>query len=261
MSTAASPLASANPNPGSTAAPGTDGKIPAAGAAAGQPELAAMQKQLTDMKSEMAEKDRAIEFWANKAKAAPASAAPKAEEVEDDTDILEAITTRGAKGFDEIAKKRGFIKGDDVDSRINSTVGRVTKEQELKKQYPELNDSKSEFFKLTADNYGVLVKAGTAPAVAMEMAAAQTELQLLREGKRKLPAQQKADDDAQKEKDRKARIKAQSGEGGRTAPAAGDETDDELTDEQKRICSAMGISEAQYKERAKTGVAMKGIGR
>ncbi len=247
-------------NESSTAATSAAATAAATGSTAVTPAAVdpAFQKQLDDLKSELEESKRATEFWHGKAKSSekPAAAAV-ADEPEED--ILEAITTKGAKGLDAILAKRGYVRAVDVDAKVNARAEALTKEQQLLEQYPDLKKKDSEFFKQAAMFYGELVKANTSPAVAMEMAAERTELKFMREGKIKTPSQQAEDAKAQREKDRRARIAAQSGESGGRTSAAADEEDDELTDVQKNIARSMGISEDAYKARAKKGVAMKGI--
>lgn len=225
--------------------------------AAGAPpvvDAAALAAQIAELREQVAEGQRVAQFWADKAKTA-APAKPAAEP-EDETDVLEAITTGGAKGFDALAKKRGFIQRDEVQSLIDSKASALTKEQELIGRYPELQNKKSDFFKQTAVHYGELVRSGTPPAIAMELASEKTELGLMREGKIK-PANA-APNKEEKEAARLARIKAQGGET-RRAAAPEDEGDEELTAQQKHIAAAMGISEEAYTKRAKAGVKMKGL--
>lgn len=250
---------------------------PAAAAAAAGPDPVALQKQidelnkqLGDTKTELGETRRAAEFYEGKAKEKPAPAAAAAAATEeDDVDVLEAITTRGAKGLGSLLDKLGYVKASDVDKKVDAKTAGVLKEQALLKQYPDLDDKKSEFFKETATAYGELVKQGVSGPVAMEMAAERVELRFMREGKIKTPSETKAE----KERDRKARIAAQGGEGVGRTPSAAEEEDDTLTAEQERIVRSMLVGNpgkdgkpmdfAQateaYKARAKSGVAMKGI--
>lgn len=214
---------------------------------------AALQAEIATLKEQVAEGQRSAQYWADKAKAStPAKAAVA--EPEDDTDVLEAITTGGAKGFDALAKKRGFIQRDEVETLINNRAASLTKEQELIGRFPDLKNQKSDFFKSTAANYGDLVKSGVPAAKAMELAAEQSELAFIRDGKIKLPGAEPTK--AEKEASRLARIAAQGG-GERRGPAAAEEDDGELDANQKRIASAMGITEDAYKKRASTGVAMR----
>jgi hypothetical protein len=216
---------------------------------------AALEQQIKDLTEQSAEHQRTAEFWAQKAKATPAAAAA-AVETEDDPDVLEAITTGGAKGFDALAKKRGFVQKDEVESLINAKATQLTKEQELIGRYPDLKKKDSDFFKSTALHYGALVKDGTPPAVAMETAAEKTELDFMRAGKIKVPGAEPTKEE--KETARLARVAAQSGEPGGRRAAAAEPEDDELSPEQKRIADAMGVSHEAYLKRAKAGVKMGG---
>jgi hypothetical protein len=220
-------------------------------------DAAALQRQIDELKEQVAEGQRTAQYWADKAKASAPQ--PRAAEVpeEDEPDVLEAITTKGAKGFDELASKRGFVRKDEVEALIANRAASLTKEQELLGRYPDLKKKDSEFFKATALHYGDLVKAGTPQAVAMELAAEKAELDFMRTGKLK-PAGSEATKE-EKEAARLARIKAQSAGGGGRQPAPDPEEDDELTPEQKRIADAMGVSHEAYKKRAKAGVAMRGL--
>ena len=222
---------------------------------------AALQAQIDELKEQVAEQTRTAQFWADKARAASngnghAPAAPAAEE---EPDVLEAITTGGAKGFDELAAKRGFVRKTEVERMIDAKANQVTREQQLMTEYPDLKNKNSEFFKGTAVRYGQLVTEGMAQHLAMETAARETELNFLRSGKMKLPGAEPTK--AEKEAERLRRIDAQGGEGGRRRPAAAAEDDEELTAEQKHIADAMGISHEAYMKRAKAGVQRIGGGR
>lgn len=214
------------------------------------------QRQIDELKEQVAESQRTSEFWANKAKAG--TPAPAVAPAEEEDDVLEAITTGGAKGFDALAQKRGFIRKSEVEALIDSKASALTKEQELISEFPDLKNKKSEFFKDTAVAYGNLLKQGTPAVVAMELAAQQTELAHMRAGKIKAPGAVLTA--TEKEATRLKRVAAQSGAGSGARPSAAAEDDDEgLTDEQKRVCDAMGVSYESYAKRAKAGVAMKGL--
>ncbi len=226
-------------------------------AAAPVVDVAAFQKQIDELKEQVAEGQRTAQYWADKAKT---PAAAKTEPVEEEPDVLEAITTGGAKGFDALAKKRGFIQREEVESLINTRAASLTKEQELIGRFPDLKKKDSEFFKATAAHYGDLVKNGTPQAVAMEIAADRAELEFLRSGKLKLPGAE--DTKAEKEAARLARIAAQSGDGGGRRSAAVDEDDDTLGEDEmvavKRLADALEIpldkAKERYIARAKKGV-------
>ena len=217
-----------------------------------------LQAQIAELREQVTESQRTAEFWADKAKAnhgAPPAPAAGGDE-EEEPDVLEAITTRGAKGFDALASKRGFIRRDEAVALMDAKAAAYSKEQALMDEYPDLRNRNSEFFKSTSMYYGDLTKnQGVPPQAAMEIAARQTELAFLRSGKTK-PAP-----DAEKEARRLARIAAQSGgsPGGRRPAAPSDDEDStELTAEQKHICDAMGVPYERYTTRAKAGVAMGG---
>lgn len=213
------------------------------------------QRQIDELKEQVAEGQRTAQYWADKAKAgAPAAAAP----AEEEDDVLEAITTGGAKGFDALAQKRGFIRKDQVEALIDSKASALTKEQELMAEFPDLKNKKSDFFKDTAVAYGNLVKQGTPPVVAMELAAQQTELAHMRSGKIKAPGAVLTA--AEKEATRLRRVNAQASAGSGARPAAAAEEDEGLTPEQIRVADAMGVSHEAYAKRAKAGVKMRGLG-
>lgn len=246
-----------SPNP--TAPAGS----PQAGAGSGAEDLAAIKAELETLKGRVAESDRNAQFWYDKATSAkPApQPAPAATDDDDKTDVLDVITTKGVKGLgelvDKVAKKRGWVSREEAETLVNSKAAQLTTEQQLLKDYPDLADKSSEFFQSTAQVYGELKKSGIPDHLAMEMAVERTELSFIRSGKHKTPQQQKDDDKAQREADRLARIKAQSGDRGNRQPE-GAEDDDELTPEQKHIAAAMGITEEAYKARAKQGVRVRG---
>lgn len=218
---------------------------------------AALQQQIEDLREQVAEAGRTAQYWADKARTA--TPAPAAAAVEDETDVLEAITTGGAKGFDALAKKRGFVQRSEVEELIAQRANSLTAEQDLLQRFPDLKKKDSEFFKATSMTYAELVKAGTPQPVAMVMAADKTELEFMRAGKIKTPAAQAAQTAEEKEAARVRRVAAQAGEGGDRRPAAGTGEDDgELTPEQKHIARAMGITEEAYAKRAKAGVSIKG---
>lgn len=246
---------SATPAP--EAPPPAPSPAPAA-ATAPDPRIAALEAELQETR-------RANEFWASRAQAlagpAPAVAAPAPEpepEPEDNTDILDLLATQGAKGFDAYMQKRGYVtikKAEEmVRGHVDAKGNQLSTEAELLANYPDLRDKSSEFFRQTAINYGELTRQGVAEPLAMKLAAQQTELQGFRSGKVKTPAEKT-------EAARVARIKAQSGDRAANRTADSGEEDDSLTDQEKHICVAMGITEEAYIARAKKGVRMGGLGR
>jgi hypothetical protein len=219
------------------------------------PELTALQQQINDLKEQVAESQNTARFWAERAKQPAPMTVSATPEPEDDTDVLEKITVDGVKGLDELAAKRGYIKRDEVRQIVQDERSSATKELELTTEYPDLKNKKSEFFQATAIHYGNLVRSGTPQPMAMELAARQTELQFLKEGKMKIPGEREKHE---REQDRLDRIRAQSGENGRRPAPGADENDTELTAEQKHICDSMGIPYEAYAKRAAQGVAISG---
>lgn len=219
-----------------------------------------LEKTIAELREQVAESQRTAQFWAERAQtpAAPAQA-PAAPEPEEEIDVLEAITTEGATGFDRLAEKRGFIKRTEVEQLIDSRATAIqtahAQEQQLLDQYPELKNRQSDFFKATASHYGALVKSGTPATTAMGIAANMAELEFMRSGKLKTPDGGGA---GSREADRLARIAAQGGSAGPRRPSGAETDDDSLTAEQKHIAQMMGITEEAYLKRAKAGVQMGG---
>jgi len=223
--------------------------------------FAALEAKLTSLTDQVAETTRTAQFWYEKANAT----AKPADKPADEEDVLDVIT-KGGDALDKLLEKRGFVKADQVDSKLNQRTQQLTKEAALVKQYPDLENTESPFFKEVAAVYGTLVKSGVAQSVAMEMAANQVELAWYREGKRETVKERKAREDADKESQRQERIRAQAGDRGRRPAAEPEDGDDELTAEQKQIAVRMlagdGVTPEQaieaYKKRAKSGVAVRG---
>jgi hypothetical protein len=222
-------------------------------------EAAALRAELDGVKARLTDQERAAEFWYQKSlSGAAAPPEPKAAEPEpeEDVDVLDVLTTKGAKGLDEILARRGYVRADEVDARVNSRAAQFATENELLQSYPDLRDQKSEFFRSTAAHYGELKSQGVPEALAMRIAAERAELDGIKTGKVKTPQQIQTDERARKEANRIARINAQSGDRRPRAAEPEDEADDEMTDHEKRICDAMGVSYEAYQKRARQGVQM-----
>lgn len=224
--------------------------------------MAAIQAELAALKDQVSEQKRVSEFWFNKANnnaaAPPPPPEPKAEP-EEDVDVLDVLTTKGAAGLDAILAKRGYVRADQVNATVNAKAQQLATENELLTAYPDLRDKNSEFFRQTAVAYGELKSQGVPEATAMRLAAQQVELNGIKSGKVKTP-QQKADDaKTQRETERQARIRAQAGDrtNSRT-PESAEPDDDELSDAERRICVGMGITEESYKKRVRSGTQIWG---
>jgi hypothetical protein len=226
-------------------------------------DLATIKAELAAAKADAAEKTRVADYWyQQRSQATAAPPEPKPEpEPEEDIDVLDALTTKGVKGLDEILSKRGYVRADEVDARVNSRANQMAAEHELLTQYPDLGKSDSEFFQSTAQHYNDLRKQGVPDAVAMRQAARNAELDGIHSGKVKTPAQKTTDTTAQRQADRQARANAQAGDrGGRQAVDLSG--DDELSDNDhaavRQLADALDITEAaaekRYIARAKAGV-------
>src|SRR5215831_12737521 len=77
------------------------------------PDAAALQERIAALEEQIAESNRTAEFWAEQARslrttpAQPGEPDDEPDDDEEEPDVLEAITTNGAKGFDRLAEKRG----------------------------------------------------------------------------------------------------------------------------------------------------------
>jgi len=223
--------------------------------ATGTEDFTSLRTELAELRGQVSEQQRTAEYWMERA-LRKEQATPAAEEPEEEVDVLDVLTTQGAKGLDAILAKRGYARLNQVDERVNNRATQLLAEQKLQEDYPDLKDYSSDFFKSTSQHYGRLVREGVPEKTAMRLAAQAAELEGIKSGKRKTP--QQSDDAATRERERQARIRAQAGDRSPRAsePEAGGEGDDELTDNEKHICRAMGISEEAYKKRAQQGVQM-----
>jgi hypothetical protein len=258
MATPATPIASVV-----SGAPAAAPAAAAAPPAAAVPDLAALTAERDQLKATAAEHERTARFWygkANAAKPAPAAAtAPAAEE----TDLLDLITSKGEKGFKSYLKSQGFVSADEVDAKVNDKATQIVSEGQLIKDYPDLADKNSDFFKSTAQFYGDLKQRGVPEREAMQLGAQLAELGGIRAGTIKTAAQKTEDAKATREEERRAR--AAAGAGDRGSRASAEEADEDLTPAQRNIAIRMlggdGVSDDQavelYKKRAAGGVRMK----
>lgn len=228
------------------------------GGGTAQLDIAGMQARIDELQTQISAKDASVKdleetarYWADKAKETgkPSKAAAPALEEEEEEDVL-AIAAKGGKAFqsylDKQLSKKGFVSADKVEAMVNSKAGQMMREADLTKQYPELADAKSDFFKATAAEYQSLKRDGVPEHRALQLAAHSVELEQLRSGTRKTP-------NAAKEAERIARIAAQGGDTSRGGKD-GDGGDDTLSAAQLRMCEEMEIDPKQYQARAKAGV-------
>lgn len=245
--------------------PGTGGGE-GGGAGTGAPAEAAvdakaLHAEIERLRSESLEKDNAIRYWHEQAKAAPAGKGEqqsKKDEPANEEDLIEVASSKGVKGVAELLKKQGFVSADEVESRIEQRARQIATENELAARYPDLKDEKSEFFKETAKRYKPLTDAGVPKALAMKLAADQAHLDGVESGKRKTSAQIEAERKQAEKEERESRARAQAGDRSRNRAVEAEEENDNLDDFQKAICAAMEIDEDAYKKRAKEGVRVGG---
>lgn len=204
---------------------------------------AALQAEIDGLRAQVEEAQTAAEFWKGKAKPDK----PEGKPVEEDDDVLDVIASKGASGFEQVAKKRGFVSRDEVAGMIERKATLLTTEQQLLKTYPELGNRESDFFNATAKHFAALVKANVSEEVATTLAAEKAELDFIRAGKMQTPSQKAETERAE----RRARAMASQADFGTTDST---EDADELSPEQKDICRKFGITEESYKKRAKDGV-------
>lgn len=219
--------------------------------------LAALQAQIDALRTEgvakdaqIAEKDNTARYWHEEAKKkTPAAKADTPIETPDDEDPIEVLSKEGMKGFDRLAAKRGLVSEATVESKIEHRARQLTDEAALVKEFPEMLDEKSAFFKATATHYNALVAAGVPKNVATRQAANNAYIDGVKAG----TIVSKSDAE-----EREARAAAAGGDKSRGNAPAVDPKDEELDAFQKNICEQMGVSEKDYKARAAKGVVYTG---
>jgi hypothetical protein len=242
------------------------------------PRVAALQRELSEARGD-------AKYWAGlvRSNAAPAAAEaePEASEEDENSEFYDASVAPAPiendspeKLIDEFAsegtkalQKRGFVTTEQaqrmaVDAAVrvtNTLIGRTTNkmstDNRIMSEFPDLGDQDSELFKETAKRYQ--------RAVAIDPAAKKTPaaLYLAAEGARDaLRSKSRHDPDAEDESDRRRRVDAQdSRPRGR---ATSDDGDDMLGNEAREVIRAMGITEAEFKaSRKETAAKMPAIRR
>lgn len=235
--------------------------IPPAAGAPTAAEVAALKAELATAKTEAAEQKRTAEYWFGKQKAAPAKEPAVAAAPGDDEDLLDLITSKGVKGLDELLKKRGLVSRDDVSAMVEAKANQIVSEGQLLKDYPDLDNKESAFFKATALIYGELKAQGVPERAAMNLAAEKAELAGLKAGTIKTPAQKTADAKTARDQERATRAAAGAGDHGGRAAAEEDSDDIPTADEDraiKHLADALEIPYDKAKERY-TARAKKGV--
>jgi hypothetical protein len=247
--------------PAAAAPPAAAVVAPADDVAALRARIAELERSDKEKDSRVAEHERNAQFWFEKAKGGKTDAPKPAPELEAEPDLLELITTKGAKGLTSYLKQQGLMTREEGESLVNGRAHQLVTEQQLRSDYPDLADEKSDFFKATALHYGELKKQGVPEATAMRLAARSAELDGIRAGKIKTPAQRTADEKTEREADRRARATAGGGDRGGRSPQQVEEDDTLSPDDQaavRNLADALDIplkeAEERYIKRAKAGV-------
>jgi len=248
-------------------------------------EAKALRRELRQARGRIGELEASERHWSEVARAGqrqehpPAEAGATGAPAEEEIDVIEALTSDGAKGLDRVLRKLGYARVEEIDQKIERTRGQITQDARLLGRFPELGDEKSEFFAATAKRYEQLKgnKGIRESGMLMELAAELAEKDLgtgkkAPSGDRRREPEGDQDDDRdysddraaadehENEDDRIERVRAQAGSRGRR-PAREAEPSDDLSPLQKRIAGRLGVSEEAYRKRAKAGVRISGLPR
>lgn len=229
---------------------------PAVQMAALQAQIDALTKDSETAKTQAREHEENARYWHDQAKGKTA-AEPKppaaAAEPGDEVDPIEAQSKGGMKALDELLIKRGFVKKADVDTTVEARAVQFTVEAKLAKDFPEITDQASQFFKDTAVEYAALTKQGVPHIVAIQQAARNVRYAAIEAG---------TYETAKAKADREERAAAASGDRNKKGGSSkGEEESDELDNFQKTIVAQMCPDdmkledfEKAYKARAKAGI-------
>ena len=206
-------------------------------------EIAALNKTIKDNQAaadkRVREAEEATKVWYDRAEKATEAAPAKTEkaEADDPLSVFDDETKTAVRSYVK-QQTAGMVSAEDVDKRAQAIVTSQLTQDQLVRDFPELGDKGSDFFKKTTEHYQRLD--GVAPADRLRMSVEQTELALRRDGTWK---------ERESESDRIARIAAQAGgAGGGPSDQAGSE---ELDKAQSDLAANMGITKKQYIEAAR----------
>lgn len=235
------------------------------------------QKDLAAARRQAKESDETARYWAEQARNTPVrQPAPEPEKEDDfsDVDLVDLITTQGAKGLATVIERMGYAKKADVQAEIVATRSGIAAENALMSQYPELADDQSPFFLATAKIYNQL-KADPAMANSPNLInyaarTAKAELALRndggRGGRRAAPPAEEDDfeEELTPEEQRAARAGRQNGDRGRRDSRGAGPQGDVLSPMQADIVrkfQSVGapLTEESYRRHAKAGVRMGGV--
>ncbi len=271
--------------PADPAAPAPEGEKKPPEEAAAAKELRQARADLKRERDSRIEAERASQYWQGQTRDGQRGPqpVPRAEEPEEDVDLVDLITKDGAKGFNKYLDKRlekgGFVKKEEMDRRIAQERSTIQYEASLLRQYPELEDDDSPLFVQTKKEYAGLLKddPGLARSPATMRIAAKLAAAAIK-GKPARAAAPESEDDyeeepparrarreepVEEEDDRVRRVASQQVTRGRR-PASDRAPSDDLSPMQKSLVARMreagaNITEEGYKKRANAGVAMSGL--
>jgi hypothetical protein len=240
-------------------------------------ELKQIKAERAQANQRAAEAENTARFWHGKAQATPVAA--KKEEESDPADFIEQLTARGTAAIDDHIAKRGYVSKDEVEARIAAARNQVIVESNLAREYPDLADSESAFFKETAAQYQALIAETpelkgnpNTMKLAAKLAAAEFEPQdeqPVRKARKASPVEEDLDDDVldededtpeARETSRVRRVQSQSVTGRRTRRDANEDTLDPM---QKSIVANLraagsNISEESLIKRIQGGTKLSG---
>ncbi len=248
---------------------------PAAAAADDKPvvidpaEFKRLEKAVKAADKRARESDQTARYWAEQARAQPEKKAPDPDpEPDEDIDLVSEITTNGAKGLAKVLDKLGYVKRRDVEQSIASTRNEITQDAAMLRDYPDLADTKSPFFRATAAIYNSLTaddeRAKNNPKT-IRYAARLAKAEMATAPRRRGDPDPDEDLDSERYDDDPdaARIARQAGDRGRRAAGGGaqPETLDRMQKEMVANFRRAGgeITEESYMKRAKEGVRMGGV--
>jgi hypothetical protein len=240
--------------------------------------LKEMRRSMKELRTSVSQANQTAQFWMQKAQGTQEKAAPAAEEEPKlSVDLVEAIANGDVKAITAALKEMGFARTSDVqrdvDRKLTGSRNAQNSDQALIDEYPELADSKSEFFRVTAEIYNNLLRedpslkgSNVLTKVAAELAEKRLGLDEPAPARGRRAAAREEDDEEEEdgaEADRVRRVAQQSG-GRNRRPAQADPASTELDRMQKSIVAKLraaggDISEEGYKKRATAGIRMSGL--
>lgn len=220
-----------------------------------------LRKQTREQADRIRELEQSTQYWHSQAKRSPEPRRAEPEP-EPDVNLVEAFASNDPKQLKSALSKLGFVSKADVDDQISRTRTQLAEENKLFRDYPEMQNKGSEFFKTASKHYNALLEddpslQGDPKGIKMAARLARTEME----------ASQRETTD-----ERNRRVGSQSGDKGApatrgTGKGAGTgrtEASTDLSPLQKQIIKNLRdagstLTEEGYRKRAgETGVNMSG---